>query len=64
MEEAAVMMVGLKKERIFQALETIIRQEKDDINYVRDYLEKNVSEKVVRLIISYTNYVNKTIWGK
>jgi UDP-N-acetyl-L-fucosamine synthase len=64
MEETAVMMVGLKKERILQALETIVLQEKQDIHFVSDYMKNNVSEKVIRLIISYTDYVNKKIWGK
>jgi UDP-N-acetylglucosamine 2-epimerase (non-hydrolysing) len=64
MEEAVVMMVGLKKERILQALQLIEHQEKDTIRYVEDYMMVNVSEKVVRAIISYTDYVNRKVWSK
>ncbi|TGL37118.1 non-hydrolyzing UDP-N-acetylglucosamine 2-epimerase [Leptospira perdikensis] len=67
MEEAAVMMVGLNKERILQALELL-----DDtgVNYfdnsrvVSDYSMPNVSTKVVRIIYSYTDYVNRIVWKK
>ncbi len=64
MEEAAVMMVGLKKERILQALKIVERQTKDTIRYVEDYKMPNVSEKVVRIIMSYTDYINKNVWKK
>jgi len=64
MEEATVMMVGLNKERIFQGLEILEKQDKETIRPVSDYLVPNVSEKVLRIIISYTDYVNRVIWGK
>jgi UDP-N-acetylglucosamine 2-epimerase (non-hydrolysing) len=64
MEEAAVMMVGLKKERILQALRLSENQESKSINYVKDYMVSNVSDKIIRLIISYVDYVNYTIWRK
>jgi UDP-N-acetylglucosamine 2-epimerase (non-hydrolysing) len=64
MEEATVMMVGLNKERIFQGLEILEKQNKETIRPVSDYLVPNVSEKVLRVIISYTDYVNRVIWGK
>ena len=64
MEEAAVMMVGLKKERIIQGLEILEIQKKDTLRIVDDYNVPNVSDKVVRLIISYTDYVNRVVWGK
>ena len=63
MEEAAVMMVGLKKERILQGLEILEKQEKGTLRIVIDYSMPNVSEKVLRIILSYTNYVNRVIWG-
>ncbi len=62
MEEAAVMMVGLKKERILQALKIVEKQTLDTVRYVEDYKMPNVSEKVVRIIISYVDYVNRNVW--
>ena len=64
MEEASVMMVGLKKERILQGLEILETQEKDTLRLVEDYSMPNVSEKVLRIILSYTDYVNRVVWGK
>ncbi|USK63483.1 non-hydrolyzing UDP-N-acetylglucosamine 2-epimerase [Peribacillus frigoritolerans] len=64
MEEASVMMVGLKKERILQGLEILKTQEKGTLRLVGDYSMPNVSEKVLRIILSYTDYVNRVVWGK
>ena len=64
MEEASVMMVGLKKERILQGLEILETQEKDSLRMVADYSMPNVSDKVLRIILSYTDYVNRMVWGK
>ncbi len=64
MEEASVMMVGLKKERILQGLEILGTQEKDTLRLVGDYSMPNVSDKVLRIILSYTDYVNRVVWGK
>jgi len=64
MEEAAVMMVGLKKERILQGLEILESQKKDTLRYVNDYSMPNVSDKVLRIILSYTDYVNRVVWCK
>lgn len=64
MEEATVMMVGLNKGRIFQGLEILEKQNKETIKPVPDYLVPNVSEKVLRVIVSYTDYVNRVVWGK
>lgn len=64
MEEAAVMMVGPKKERILQGLEVLETQKKDTLRLVSDYNMPNVSDKVLRLILSYTDYVNRVIWKK
>ncbi|EGP5153341.1 non-hydrolyzing UDP-N-acetylglucosamine 2-epimerase [Enterococcus faecium] len=62
MEEASVMMVGLEKERIMQGLEVLETQQKDTLRHVADYSMPNVSEKVLRIILSYTNYVNRVVW--
>jgi UDP-N-acetyl-L-fucosamine synthase len=64
MEEASVMMVGLKKERILQGLEIIENQQIDTLRRVADYSMPNVSEKILRIILSYTDYVNRVVWGK
>jgi UDP-N-acetyl-L-fucosamine synthase len=65
MEEAAVMMTGLEWDRIRQAigvLESEPRGEAAPRRVVRDYEVPNVSEKVVRIILSYTDYVNRVVW--
>lgn len=63
MEEASVMMVGLKKDRILQGLEVLETQERDTLRLVTDYSMPNVSDKVLRIILSYTDYVNRVVWG-
>jgi UDP-N-acetylglucosamine 2-epimerase (non-hydrolysing) len=64
MEETSVMMVGLKRERVLQGLKVLETQEKDDLRLVNDYSMPNVSEKVLRIILSYTDYINRVVWGK
>ena len=64
MEEASVMMVGLEKTRILQGLEVLVTQDEKTLRKVSDYSMPNVSEKVLRIILSYTDYVNKTVWKK
>lgn len=63
MEETSVMMVGLNKERILQGLEILETQGKDTLKVVGDYSMPNVSDKVLRIILSYTDYVNRVVWG-
>jgi len=64
MEEASVMMVGLNKERILQGLVVLDTQERHTLRTVSDYSMPNVSEKVLRIILSYTDYVNRVVWRK
>jgi UDP-N-acetylglucosamine 2-epimerase (non-hydrolysing) len=67
MEEAAVIMVGLNHERVLQALAILKNQArgiKRDLNLVNDYALINVSDKVLRIILSYTDFVNRKIWKK
>ena len=62
MEEAAVMMVGQNKERILQALAHL--DEAKPCRQVADYSMPDVSEKVVRIILSYTDYIKRRVWGE
>nr|WP_253197389.1 UDP-N-acetylglucosamine 2-epimerase (non-hydrolyzing) [Clostridium algidicarnis] len=64
MEEASVMMVGLEKERIMQGLEILEKQEVNTLRHVEDYSMPNVSDKVLRIVLSYTDYVNRVVWGR
>ena len=67
MEEASVMMVGLNPERVLQGLEQLSDQltgDQRNFRQVGDYSMPNVSDKVVRIILSYTDYINRTVWGK
>ena len=67
MEEASVMMVGLEVDRVVQCLEIVATQMRGverGLRLVGDYSILNVSDKVVRLIHSYTDYVNRVVWKK
>ena len=63
MEEAIVIMSGLTRERILQSLEVLEGQKKETLREVVDYTIPNVSEKVLRIILSYTDYVHRVVWG-
>jgi len=67
MDEATVIMSGLSKARVLQAVEVATTHNSQDIRVitpVRDYEADNVSKKVLRIILSYTDYVNRTVWHK
>ena len=67
MEEASVMMVGLSPERIMQGLIQVLRQKvgaERNFRPVADYSMPNVSEKMVRIILSYTDYVKRVVWSE
>lgn len=67
MEEASVMMVGLNPERVMQALAVLETQPVGDerlLRQVADYSMPNVSDKIVRILHSYTDYVNRVVWKK
>lgn len=67
MEEGAVMMVGMNPERVLQALDILESQPVGAdrlLHVVRDYDVDNVSDKVVRIIVSYTDFVNRVVWRK
>ncbi|MFP3675316.1 UDP-N-acetylglucosamine 2-epimerase (non-hydrolyzing), partial [Bacillus sp. SIMBA_031] len=66
-EEGAVMFTGMNVERIVQAIDILENQPRGKvrlINKVNNYIAPNVSDKVLRTIISYTDYVNKFVWKK
>ena len=66
MEEASVMMVGLNPERVMQGLAELQNQNLEHRNFrpVADYSIPNVSDKVVRIILSYTDYVKRVVWSE
>lgn len=67
MEEASVMMVGLETERVMQGLEVLEGQGRDEVRSLRlvgDYSMPNVADKVVRIVHSYRDYVNRVVWKK
>lgn len=67
MEEGTVIMTGLSLERVLQGINIIDRQSRGknrSLRIVRDYTMPNVSEKVARVILSYTDYVNRVVWSK
>jgi UDP-N-acetylglucosamine 2-epimerase len=67
MEEASVMMVGLNPERILQGLIQLESQKTGDersFRYVADYSMPNVSDKVVRIIVSYVDYIKRVVWSE
>lgn len=66
-EEAAVIMTGLNTDLVLQSLELITRQPRGHdrlFDIVDDYRASNVSEKVVRIILSYTDFINRKVWHK
>ena len=65
MEETAVMMVGMNTERIMQGLIQLVHEKETRhriFKPVNDYSMHNVSDKMVRVIISYTDYIKRTVW--
>jgi UDP-N-acetylglucosamine 2-epimerase len=67
MEEASVMMVGLNSDRILQGLKIVLNQKrgvKRTLYQVADYSKPNVSDKVLRIIVSYTDYIKRKVWNE
>ena len=67
MDEGTVIMSGLNKGRVVEAIDVVTKQhdpEKRPMKIVADYNVDNVSKKVLRIILSYTDYVNRTVWHK
>lgn len=66
-EQAAVMMVGLNIERVLHAIDILAQQTRGtdrQLDMVADYAAQNVSDKVLRIVLSYTDFVNRTVWKK
>ena len=67
MDEASVVMSGLRSDRVIESIDVVTSQYADDnnsIHSIKDYAPDNVSKKVVRIILSYTDYVNRVVWHK
>lgn len=64
MEEGSVMMVGVNQNRIMQGLNILEKQNSYTLKNVKDYMVDNVSDKVVRIIVSYIDYINDNVWKK
>jgi len=67
MDEGTLIMSGLNKDRIIEAIDVVTKQHdknKRPMKVVADYNVDNVSKKILRIILSYTDYVNRTVWHK
>jgi len=66
MDEGTVVMTGLSKDRILESIKVVVDQHKNSgpMRIVGDYSIDNVSKKVIRIILSYTDYINRTVWSK
>jgi len=66
MDEGTVIMSGLKKERVMEAINVATKHANSNrpFKLIHDYDTINVSKKVLRIILSYTDYINRTVWHK
>jgi len=66
MDEGTLIMSGLNKNRIIESIKVVSSQSREDreIKIVRDYNVDNVSKKVLRIILSYTDFINRTVWNR
>ena len=64
MEEASAILTGLELDKVFQGVEMYQENQELQLNLVEDYSSSNVSEKIARIILSYTDYVNRVVWKK
>lgn len=64
MKEGSVMMTGLSEDRVLEGLKILASQDTAGLRVVQDYQAPNVSEKVARIILSYVDYVNRTVWRR
>jgi UDP-N-acetylglucosamine 2-epimerase (non-hydrolysing) len=66
MDEGTVIMSGLKKDRVMEAINVATKHANENrpFKLISDYDTNNVSKKVLRIILSYTDYINRTVWNK
>jgi UDP-N-acetylglucosamine 2-epimerase (non-hydrolysing) len=67
MDEGTLIMTGLNQDRILESIAIVtshFKENRDAIKIIPDYETENVSKKVVRIILSYTDYINRTVWHK
>ena len=66
MDEGTLIMSGLNKDRIIESIELVTQEQRDNVTMkiVQDYDVDNVSTKVLKIILSYTDYINRTVWNK
>ena len=67
MDEATLIMSGLKKEDVLRSIKVVLQQRDENpeiISKVEDYDVMNASKKILRIVLSYTNYINRTVWKK
>lgn len=67
MDEGTLIMSGLHKDRVMEAINVVVSQHEENSTVIRmvdDYTTSNVSKKVLRIILSYTDYINRTVWKK
>jgi UDP-N-acetylglucosamine 2-epimerase (non-hydrolysing) len=64
MDEGVLVMSGLDKDRVLESINIVTEQHSNSNNIVSDYDVDNVSEKVLKIILSYTDYINRTVWNK
>ena len=67
MDEGTLIMSGLHKDRVMEAINVVVSQHQENAKVIRivtDYTTDNVSKKVLRIILSYTDYINRNVWHK
>ena len=67
MDEGTLVMSGLKKDKVLEAIDVVCTQHNHDkrvFPVIRDYESKIVSKKIVRIVLSYIDYINRTVWKK
>lgn len=64
MDEGVLIMSGLKPKNVLKSIEIVTSQNNSEINMVEDYKTNNFSIKIVRVILSYIEYINSIVWRK
>ena len=64
MDEGTVIMTGFNKQNIIDSIKIVTSIDASQINTALDYSPENISEKVVRIMFSYVDYINRNVWKK